>query len=308
MVVWGGITNSWERREVKGKREKERYTHLNAEFQRRARRDKKAFLSDQCQEIEDNNRMGESTELFKKIRDTKGIFYAKMGTIKDINGMDLEEAEDINKRWQEYTEELYKKDLHYPDNQDGVITQLESDILEWEVKWALGSITMNKASGGYGKPIELFQILKYDAMKVLHSICQQIWKTQQWPQDWKRSVFMPNPNSLAMPKNAQTTTQLYSSHTLVKQCSKFSKTGFNSMWTVNFQMFKLDLERQKNQISNCQYPLDHRKSKRVPEKTYTSPFLTMPKFLTMWTTTNCGKFFKRWEYQTIWPASWEICM
>ena len=115
---------------MKGKREKERYTHLNAEFQRRARRDKKAFLSDQCQEIEDNNRMGESTELFKKIRDTKGIFYAKMGTIKDINGMDLEEAEDINKRWQEYTEELYKKDLHYPDNQDGVITQLESDILE----------------------------------------------------------------------------------------------------------------------------------------------------------------------------------
>ena len=109
-------------------------------------------------------------------------------------------------------------------------------------------------------------------------------------------------------KNAQTTTQLHSSHMLAKSCSKFSKTGFNSMWTVNFQMFKLDLERQKNQISNCQYPLDHRKSKRVPEKTYTSPFLTMPKFLTLWTTTNCGKFFKRWEYQTIWPASWELCM
>ena len=119
-----------KRREVKGKREKERYTHLNAEFQRIARRDKKAFLSDQCQEIEDNNRMGESRELFKKIRDTKGTFYAKMGTIKDRNGMDLTEAEDIKKRWQEYTEELYKKDLHYPDNQDGVITQLESDILE----------------------------------------------------------------------------------------------------------------------------------------------------------------------------------
>ena len=119
-----------KRREVKSKGEKETYTHLNAEFQRIARRDKKAFLSDQCQEIEDNNRMGESRKLFKKIRDTKGTFYAKMGTIKDRNGMDLEEAEDINKRWQEYTEELYKKDLHYPDNQDGVITQLESDILE----------------------------------------------------------------------------------------------------------------------------------------------------------------------------------
>ena len=128
--------------------------------------------------------------------------------------MDLEEAEDINKRWQEYTEELYKKDLHYPDNHNGVITHLETDILE--CTWTLGSITMNKASGGYGKPIELFQILKYDAMKVLHSICQQIWKTQQWPQDWKRSVFMPNPNSLAMPKNAQTTTQLHSSHLLIK--------------------------------------------------------------------------------------------
>ena len=137
--------------------------------------------------------MGNTRDLFKKIRDTKGIFHAKMGSIKDRNGMDLTEAEDIKKRWQEYTEELFKKDLHDPDNHEGVITHLESDILERKVKLALGSITMNKASGGDGIPVELFQILKDDAMKVVHSICQQIWKTQQWPQDWKRSVSIPIP-------------------------------------------------------------------------------------------------------------------
>ena len=136
--------------------------------------------------------MGKTRDLFKKIRDTKRIFHAKIGKIKDRNGMDL--TEDIKKRWQEYTEELYKKDLHDPDNHGGVITYLEPDILEWEVKWALGSITMNKASGADGIPGELFQILKDDAVKVLHSICQQIWKTQQWPQDSKRSVFISIPN------------------------------------------------------------------------------------------------------------------
>ena len=143
---------------------------MNAEFQRIARRDKKAFLSDQCKEIEENNRMGKTRDLFKKIRDTKGIFHAKMGTKKDRNGMDLTEAEDIKKRWQEYTEKLYKKDLNDPDSHDGLITHLEPDILECEVRWALGSISMNKASGGDGIPVELFQILKDDAMKVLHSI------------------------------------------------------------------------------------------------------------------------------------------
>ena len=168
-----------KRREAKDKGEKEKYTHLNAEFQRMARREKKTFLSDQCKETEENNRMGKTRDLFKKIRDTKGIFHEKMGAIKDGNGMDLTEEEDIKKRWQEYTEELYKKELHDPDNHNGVITHLEPDILECEVKWALGSITMNKASGGDGIPVELFQILKDDAMKVLHSICQQIWKTQQ---------------------------------------------------------------------------------------------------------------------------------
>ena len=137
--------------------------------------------------------MGKTRDLFKKTRDTNGIFHAKIGSIKDRNGMDLTEAEDIKKRQQEYTEELYRKDLQDPDNYDGVITHLEPDILECKVKQALGSITMNKARVGDVIPVELFQILKHDAVKVLHSICQQIWKTQQWPQNWKRSVFIPDP-------------------------------------------------------------------------------------------------------------------
>ena len=200
--------------EAKSKGEKERYTSLNAEFQRIARRDKKASLSDQCKEIEENNRIGKTRGLFKKIRDTKGTCHAKMGSIKDRNCRDLTEAKDIKKRWQEYTEELYKKD-HNPDHYDGVITHLDPDILECEVKWTLGSITMNKTSGGDRIPVELFQILKDDAVKVLHSICQQIWKTQQWPQDWKSSVSFQSQRK-TRPKNAQTTAQLHSSHTLVK--------------------------------------------------------------------------------------------
>ena len=141
------------------------------------------FLRDQYKEIEESDTMGKTRDLFKKIRDTKGTFHAKMGSIKDRNAMDLTEAEDIKKRCQEYMEELYKKDDNHADNHDGVLTHLEPDILECKVKWALGSITMNKAGGGDGIPAELFQILKDDAVKVLHSICQQIWKTQQWPQD-----------------------------------------------------------------------------------------------------------------------------
>ena len=147
----------------------------------------------------ENNRMGKTSDLLKKIRDTKGTFHAKMGSIKGRNGMNLTEAEDTRKRWQEYTE-LYNKDLYDPVNHDDVITHLEPDILECEVKWALGSITMNKASGGDGIPAELFQALKDDAGKVLHSVCQQMWETQQWPQDWKRSVFIPIPK--VVPRNA----------------------------------------------------------------------------------------------------------
>ena len=204
-----------KRREAKSKGEKETYTHLNAELQRIARRDKKAFLSDQCKEIEENNRMDKMRDLFKKIRDTKGTFHAKMGSIKNRNGRDLTEAEDIKKRWQEYTEELYKKDLHDPDNHDGAITHLEPDILECQDKWTLGSITTNKASGRDGIPVELFQIREDGAVKVLHSICQQIWKTQQWPQDWKRSVFIP----IAKKGNAKECSNYHKiapSHTIVK--------------------------------------------------------------------------------------------
>ena len=157
--------------------------------------------------------MGKTRDLFKKIRYTKGIFHAKMGTIKDRNGMDLTEAEAIKKRWQKYTEELYKKDLHDPDNHDGVITHLEPNILECKVKQALGSITMNKASEDNGLPVELFQILKDDAVKLLHSICQQIWKTQQWPQDWKRSVFILIPKKGNAKEHSNYHTTALISHT-----------------------------------------------------------------------------------------------
>ena len=211
-----------KRREAKSKGEKERYKHLNAVFQRIARRDKKAFLSDQCKEIEEKNRIGKTKDLFKKIRDTKGIFHAKMGSIKDKSGLDLREAEDINKRWQEYTEELYKKDLHNPDNHDDVIIHLEPNILECEVKWVLGSIAMNKTRGGDRISDELFQILNDDAVKVLHSICQQIGKTQQWPQDWERLVFIP------IPKNVQTIVQLCSFHMLARLYSKSFKQSSSS--------------------------------------------------------------------------------
>ena len=166
---------------------------MNPDFQRIPRSDKKGFLSDLCKEIEKKKRTGKIRDLFKKIRNTKRIFHAEMGSKKGRNAMGLTGAEDIKKRWQEYIEELYKKDLHATENHDDGITHLDPDILECEVKWALGSITMNKASGGDGIPVELFQILNDDAVKVLNSTCQQIWKTQQWPQDWKRSVFIPVP-------------------------------------------------------------------------------------------------------------------
>ena len=202
------------------------YILLNAELQRIARRDKKAFLSEQCKEIDENKRMGKARDLFKKI-DIKGIFHARIGTIKDRNDKNITEADEIKNRGQEYTE-LYKKDLNDPDNQDSVVTHLEQDILECEVKWALGSITANNDSGGDGIPTELFQILKDDAVKVLHLICQQVWKTQQWPQDWKRSVFSFQSQRRAVSKNIQSIIQLHSFHMLVRLCSKSFKLGFSS--------------------------------------------------------------------------------
>ena len=165
-----------KRREVKGKGKRESYTHLNAELQKIARRDKKGFLSDQCKEIEENSSIGKMSSIFKNIRDTKGTFQIKMGSIKDRNSMHLTEAEDIKKRWQEYTEELYKKDLHDPDKHDDVITHLEPDILECEVKWALGSITMNKASGCDGIRVEVFQIQKMMLSKCCTQYASQFGK------------------------------------------------------------------------------------------------------------------------------------
>ena len=276
-----------KRRETKSKREKERYTHLNVEFQRMARRDEKAFLSDQCKEIEENNRMGKTRDLFKKIRDTKGTFHAKMGSVKDRNGMDLTEAEDIKKRWQEYTEELYKKDFHDPDNHDGVITHLEPDILECKVKWALGSITMNKASRGDGIPGELIQILKDDAMKVLHSICQQIWKTQQWPQNWKRSVFIPVPKKGNAKECSNYCTVAVISHTS-KVMLKILQARLHQY--VNFQMFKLVLEKAEEPEIELPRSTGSSKKQESSRKTSVSALLTMPKPLTVWMTINCGKF------------------
>ena len=241
-----------KRREAKGKAEKESYTHLKAEFQRIARREKKAFLSDQCKEIEENNRLGKTRDLFKKIRDTKGTFHAKMDIIKDRNGMDLTEAEDIKKRWQEYTEELYKKDLHDPDNHDGVITHLEPDILESKVKWALRSITTNKASGGDGIPAELFQVLKDDAVKVLHPICHQIWKTQQWPQDWKRSVFIP------IPKKGN-----------AKECSKYHTIVLISHTSkVMLKILQAGLQHYMNRrVPQCSSQLGHGSNLDIHQQT-----------------------------------------
>ena len=205
-------------------------------------------------------------DLIKKIRDTKGTFHAKMGTIKDRNGMDLTEAEDIKKRWKKYIEELYKKDLIDPDNHDGVMTHLEPDIQESEVKWVLGSITTNKPSGGDGTLAELFQILKDDVVKVLHSlICQQIWKTQQWPQDGKRSVFIP------IPKKGNTK-ECSNYHTIAliphatKLMLKILQGRLQQCVNRELHMFKLDLEKAEEPEIKLPNLLDHRRNKRVPEK------------------------------------------
>ena len=202
--------------------------------------------------------------------------------------MDLTEAEDMKKRWQEYTEELYKKDLHDQDNHDGVIPHLEPDILECEVKWALGSITTNKASGGDGIPVELFQILKDDAVKVLHSIYQQIWKTQQWPQDWKRPVFIPISKKSNAKECSNYCTIAFISHTSKVMLN--SKLGFNSTCTKNFQMFKLDLEKAEEPEIKLPTSAGSWNNQESSRNISISALLTMPKHLTVWITINCGKF------------------
>ena len=219
--------------------------------------------------------MGTTRDLFKKIRDTKETFHAKMGSIKDRNGMDLTEAQDVKKRWQEYTE-LYKKDLHVQDNHDGVITHLEPDILECEVKWALDSISMNKASGGDGIPVELFQILKDGAVKVLHSICQQIWKTQQWPQDWKRSVFIPIPKK----GNAKECSN-YRTIALISHASKVMLKILQARLQqyVNCELPDVQAEFRKGEEPEIKLPTFAGSSKKQESsrKTSISALLTMPK-------------------------------
>ena len=207
-----------------------------------------------------------------------------MGPIKDRNGMNLTEAEDIKKRWQEYTE-LYKKDLHYPNNHNGVITHLEPDILECEVEWALESITKNKASGGDGIPVELFQILKDDAVKVLHSICQQIWNTQQWPQDWKRSVFIPIPKK-GNPKECSN----YRTLALISHASKVMLKNLQARLQqyVNHELPDVQARFRKgrgtrDQIANIFWIIRKATSSR---KSSISALLTMPKPLTVWITIN----------------------
>ena len=233
--------------------------------------------------------MEKTRDLFKKIRDTKGTFHAKMGTIKNENDMDLTEADDIKKRWQGYTEELYKKDLHSPDNHNDVISHLETDILECEVKWALGSITMNKASGGDGIPVELFQILKDDAVKVLHSVCQQIWKTQQWPQDWEMSVFIPIPK-----KGSAEECSNYCTIALISQASKVMLKILQArlQQSVNCELPDVQAGFRKgrgtrDQIANICWIIEKEESFR---KASVSVLLTVPKPLTVWITIKCGKF------------------
>ena len=226
----------------------------------------KAFLSDHCKEIEENNRIGKTRDLFKEIRDTNGTFHVKMGSIKERNGMDLTEAEDIKKRWQEYTEELYKKDLHDRDTHDGVITHLQPDILECEVNWALESITTNKASGGDGIPVELFQILKGDAVKVLHSIGQHIWKTQHWPQDWKRSVFIPSPKK----GNAKECSN-YRTIALISHASKVMLKILQGRLQqyMNRELTDVQLVLERAEEPEIKLPTSSessKKQKRVPEK------------------------------------------
>ena len=231
--------------------------------------------------------MGKTRNLFKKIRDTKATFHAKMGSIKDRNGMDQIEAEDIKKRWQKDTEELYKQDLHDQDNHEGVISHLEPDILECEAKWTLGSITTNKASGGDEIPFELFQILEDDAVKVLHSICQQIWKTQQWPQDWKRSVFIPIPKK----GNAKECSN-YCTIALISYTSKVMLKILQArlqQYMCNFQMLKLVLEKAEESEIKLPTSTGSWKKQESSRKTSISALLTMPRPLPVWITINCGK-------------------
>ena len=280
---------------------------VNTVFQRIGRRAKKVYLSEQCKEIEENNAM-KRQDIFKKIRVTKGTFHAKMVKIKNRNCTDLTEAVGINKQCQEYTEELCKKDLQYTDNYNGVITHLEPDILEFEVKASLGSITMEKTSGADGMSIKPFRRLKDDSRKVLHSICQQMWKTQQLPQDWESLIFSP-----ILKKG------------ITKECSHYHtvapmSNGRNIMLKILQSRLQQFMNNElphvqagfrkgwgmKDQINNIHEII--KKARDLKKKKSTSASFFRPKPLSVGITTNCSKNLKWWENQTTWPNSWEICI
>ena len=248
--------------------------------------------------------MGKTRNLFKKIRDTKGIFHAKMGAIEDRNGMHLTEAEEIKKRWgKKYTPKNQTNGLNDPDNHDGVITHLESDIPECDVNWASGSITTNKASGSDRIPVELFQVLKDDAVKVLHSICQQIQKTQQCPQDWKRSIFIP-----IQKKGSAKECSNYHTVALISRARKVMPKILQArlQQLVNCELLDVQAAFRKGRgTREIKLPISTglQRKRESSRKTSTSALLTTPKPLTMWITTNYGKSFKRWEYQTTLPVS-----
>ena len=278
------LTNSCEKKRSEKQRRKGKVFPYECRVPKNTRRDRKAFHSDECKEIEENNRMGKARDLLKNIRDTKGTFHAKMGSIKDKNYMDITEAEDIKKTWQQYTDKLFKRDFQDPDDNDGMITHLEPDILECEVKWALGSITANKARGGDGVPVELFQILKDDAVKVLHSICQQIWKTQQWPQDWKRSVFIP-----ILKKGDVKECSYYCTIALISHASKVMLKILQARLQL-YMNYELDLEKAEEPEIKMPTSVGSSKKQESSRKRSISALLTIPKLLTVWITINCGKF------------------
>ena len=242
--------------------------------------------------------MGKTRDLFKKIIDSKGTFHAKMGTMKDRNGKDLTEAEEIKKRWQDYTEELYKKGLNDPDNHDDVVTHLEPDILACKVKWALGSI---KDTRGDEIPAELFQILKDDAVKVLHSICQQIWKTQQWPHDWKRSVFIPIPKKGNAKECSNYCTVVLISHAS-KVMLKIIQARLQQYVNQEVPDVQADLEKVEKPEIKLWTSVGSQRKQGNFWKTSTSASLIMLKPLTVWITTKWGKFWKGWGYQTTFPV------
>ena len=327
------VLQTAEKRKVKIKRKRERYNKLEAEFQRRAKSYRKAFLNKQCKEIEENNRIGKTRDrsrkighvketfhatmgmkknrrgktrdLFKKTGDRKGTFHAKIGTIKDRNGKELIEAEKIKKRWQEYTEELYKKVLHDQDNKEGMITHLKPDILECEVKWALGRIIMNKASGGDGIPVEIFQILKEDAVKVLHSICRQR-KTQQWPQDRKRSVFIPIPKKGNAKECSNYHTIALISHTS-KVILKILQARLQQY--VNYELPDAQVGFRKgigttDQIANICWVIE--KAREFQKNIYFC-FMDYAKAFACVDHNKLWKILKEMGYQTTLTASREIC-